>query len=230
LHFSVITVGRLMYIKVVLGDAFSLGFNLLTLSSLFDIFLAPCGIGIVRFTMDNSGGIMVDDTEQDDGIIELTQVVGENSSDAPGQDVIELTEIDTPEEEAEENDLGMDLDLDAGEADTDEPMLFDDSDVDFDLDMDEIVKTVSEKEDDVSEPALTMAPIDEEVIDEEAVPDIGSTITQEQMDAALERVIEKKFANKIEKILFEVIEKVLKKEIVDIRQRLQKDLDEIANS
>jgi len=118
---------------------------------------------MVRFAMDNYGGFMVDNTEQDDGIIELTQVVDEDSYDEPDQDIIELTDVNTQIEETKESDL-------------------------------------------------------------------ESTITREQVDAALERVIEKKFAVKIEKILFEVMEKVLEKEIADIRKRLQKDLDERANS
>lgn len=56
-----------------------------------------------------------------------------------------------------------------------------------------------------------------------------STLTREQLDAALERVIEKKFAGTIEKILFEVMEKVIEKEIADIRERLQKDLDDLGS-
>lgn len=61
-------------------------------------------------------------------------------------------------------------------------------------------------------------------------PVVGTAFTQEQVDAALERVIEKKFAGKIEKILFEVMEKVIEKEIADIRERLQKDLDKLGNA
>jgi hypothetical protein len=132
---------------------------------------------------------MVDDTEQDDGIIELTQVVSEDSSEGTDQEVIELLDMDTQQEETREDDLG--LDFDPGADKIDDSVLFDESDV---------------------------------------ASGIESSITQEQLDAALERVIEKKFSNKIEKILFEVIEKVLEKEVLDIRQRLQKDLDEIAGS
>ncbi len=122
----------------------------------------------------NYGGHMADNTEQDDGIIELTQAVEEDSYDAPDQDVIELT--------------------------------------------------------DMEEPVFEVAPIAKEPIAKESIAVIESNITQEQVDAALERVIEKKFAKKIEKILLEVMEKVLEKEIVDIRKRLQKDLNEIAIS
>jgi len=130
--------------------------------------------------MHNNGGFMVDNTEQDDGIIELTQVVGEDSSDASNQDVIELSDV--AQEETIENDLDLDLDLD----------LNSDSGA--------------------------------------FIPSLESAITQEQVDAALERVVEKKFAKIIEKSLLEVMEKVLEREIVDIRKRLQTDLDEIAIS
>ena len=65
---------------------------------------------------------MVDNTEQDDGIIELTQLVEEDLSDGSVQDLIELTDIHSqPEEmqvpEIEETDLGLELDLDDGQAD-----------------------------------------------------------------------------------------------------------------
>ena len=50
-------------------------------------------------------------------------------------------------------------------------------------------------------------------------------IDQEQIEAILERIIEEKFAGKIESILFEVIEKVIEKQIVEIKENLQKDLE-----
>ena len=56
------------------------------------------------------------------------------------------------------------------------------------------------------------------------------TISQEQLDAAVERVIEKKFAQHIEKILFEVTETIIKREIAEIKAGLQKDLDDIDNA
>ena len=46
----------------------------------------------------------------------------------------------------------------------------------------------------------------------------------------MERVVEKKFADKIETILFEVMEKVIEKEIKEIKESLQKDLDQIGNA
>ena len=64
----------------------------------------------------------------------------------------------------------------------------------------------------------------------EAVSPDTVTISQQQMEAALERVIEKKFSEKIDVILFDVMERVISKEIKEIRENLQKDLDQIGTS
>ena len=124
---------------------------------------------------------MVDRTEQDDEIIELTQVVEAELSDGPGQDVIELTDIHTQVEVAAQlEEISL------------EPVIDDDS---------------------APEPLVA----------------IESSISQEQLEAALERVIEKKIATIIEQNLGEVMEKVVEREIVGIRQRLQASLDEIVS-
>ncbi len=60
-------------------------------------------------------------------------------------------------------------------------------------------------------------------------PDL-SGMSMEQLEAAIERVVEKKFSRQIEKILFEITEKVIKKEIADIKEGLQRDLDDIDNA
>lgn len=49
------------------------------------------------------------------------------------------------------------------------------------------------------------------------------------LEAVLEKLIEKKFSGIIEKILFEVMEKVIKREIEDIKAGLKKDLDDIGD-
>ncbi|OGR21112.1 MAG: hypothetical protein A3J85_01940 [Desulfobacula sp. RIFOXYA12_FULL_46_16] len=54
--------------------------------------------------------------------------------------------------------------------------------------------------------------------------------TSEQLEAALEKVIEKQFADKIQTILFQVVERVIEREITEIRESLQKDLDQIENA
>ncbi len=64
---------------------------------------------------------------------------------------------------------------------------------------------------------------------EDVLPD-GYAVSQEQLEAALERIIEKKFSQKIEAILFDVMERVISREITEIRENLQKDLDQIGSS
>ncbi len=61
----------------------------------------------------------------------------------------------------------------------------------------------------------------------EGAPAQGLNLTPEQIDAALERVIEKQYADRIQTILFQVMEKVIEKEIAGIKESLQKDLDQI---
>ncbi len=165
---------------------------------------------------------MVDNTEQDDGIIELTQLVEEDLSDGSVQDLIELTDIHSqPEEmqvpEIEETDLGLELDLDDGQAATDDIILLEDRDVSFDSKVSD-----SKGSDSEGSGAAILVP--------DSSSSIESTITQEQVEAALERVIEKKFSAIIEQNLGEVMEKVLEREIANIRKRLQADLDEMVIS
>ncbi len=62
------------------------------------------------------------------------------------------------------------------------------------------------------------------------VPAAPEDIRLDDFEAALEKVIEKKFADKIETILFEVMERVIEKEIMQIRNSLQQDLDQIGKS
>jgi hypothetical protein len=137
---------------------------------------------------------MVDNTELDDGIIELTQLVEEDSSAGSDQEVIVLTDIQAQPEEIEET--GLELDLDDGKPPTDDILLLEESEV-------------------ASDPEGSFA---------------IESITPEQVEAALERVIEKKFAAIIEKSLVDVMEKVVEREIADIRKRLQADLDKMAIS
>jgi len=56
---------------------------------------------------------------------------------------------------------------------------------------------------------------------------IMPSLDRADIEALLEKIIEKKFSATIEKILFEVMEKVIKREIEDIKAGLKKDLDDI---
>lgn len=78
-----------------------------------------------------------------------------------------------------------------------------------------------------------------ELIDIDVAPDAPEghnvqpdepAVTQQQVEAALERIIEKKFSEKIDVILFDVMERVISREIREIRENLQKDLDQIGTS
>ena len=56
---------------------------------------------------------------------------------------------------------------------------------------------------------------------------IMPSLDRGDIEAVLEKLIERKFSATIEKILFEVMEKVIKREIEDIKAGLKKDLDDI---
>ena len=62
--------------------------------------------------------------------------------------------------------------------------------------------------------------------DEISLPDEIS-VSDEKIQTALERVIEKKFAQKIEPLLFETMERVILQEIQKIKTTLLKDMDRI---
>lgn len=62
--------------------------------------------------------------------------------------------------------------------------------------------------------------------DEISAPDEIS-VSDEKIETALERVIEKKFAEKIEPLLFETMERVILQEIQKIKTTLLKDMDRI---
>ncbi|MDD9304894.1 MAG: hypothetical protein HUK40_22175 [Desulfobacter sp.] len=114
--------------------------------------------------------------QDNDDIIELTEVVGDDSSDEADQNIIELTQI-VPGE----NDLAD---------------------------------------------SASSIPFDPEAQGKTALP----SVSQEEFEAALERVIEKKFSKTIEALLFETLEKVIQTEITQIKEGLQKDLDDIGSA
>jgi len=149
---------------------------------------------------------MGNDLEQEDEIIELTQVVDD--------DFLNVSEQDVQGQDALDHDA---LDHDTLDHDT--------------LDQEIIELTdIHTNTDEVQADEVQAEEPDDNDLDMESVLMGDSSISQEQVDAALERVIEKKFAEKIEKILFEVMERVIEKEVVDLKARLQKDLDEIGNT
>lgn len=56
---------------------------------------------------------------------------------------------------------------------------------------------------------------------------IMPSVDRGDIEAVLEKLIEKKFSETIERIIFEVMEKVIKREIEDIKAGLKKDLDDM---
>ncbi len=123
--------------------------------------------------------------DNDDEIIELTDLASDESSEGENQEIIELTEVDTGEDVSDPIDAPLTL-----EDDISDLGIGDDADKEVDL----------------------------------------PEVSQDAFEAALERVIEKKFSESIEKILFEVMEKVIQREIADIKTGLQKDLDDIGSA
>jgi hypothetical protein len=125
----------------------------------------------------------MDKTDED--IIELTDIVEEGLDPATQEDVIELTDI------VEEGAIDLGLDIVEEESVKGEENFEIEDEIDFnegfELEID--------------------SPVDDVPVDpiETIEPAWESSVSQEQIEAALERVIEKKFAEKIDPILFEVM-------------------------
>ncbi|WP_020586329.1 hypothetical protein [Desulfobacter curvatus] len=107
---------------------------------------------------------------------------------------------------------------------------------DYDDDIIELTDVITEesspKDQDVIE--LTQQSSDREALPSDDIllgrtdsENMAPSLDQGDIEAVLEKIIEKKFAGIIEKILFEVTEKVIKREIEDIKAGLKKDLDDI---
>lgn len=155
-----------------------------------------------------------DDT--DEQIIELTDIVTETPENKPDDGIIELTDIVGDKGAYRDLDIERQEDPKKGEA-------FDpENDISFEEDEDTIEPEpnfwVIEK-DDVEAVQKTEALASEQ----ETIQNVSQTM----IDAALERVIEKKFAGRIDSILFDVMERVIQREIEEIKVKLQKDFDQI---
>jgi hypothetical protein len=117
----------------------------------------------------------------------------------------------------------------AGETGKDDPIIElteiveDDADSDLPLheDIIELTDSDADAQDEVMEDIW-----EDPTLPEEDLPDMVPMSTQ-QLETALERVIERKFAEKIEPMLFEAMERVIAREIKKIKESLQKDLDQI---
>jgi len=142
-------------------------------------------------TTDWDDDILSED-ETDDDIIDLTDIITENSAAATQEDIIEL------EDETSSNE-------------------------DFEFESNDLIEDpIDNPADDPADDLMDDISIEQ---DQEIVSPQELSLPLEQLEAALERVIEKKFGDKIETLLFEVMEKVIEKEIAKIKESFQKELD-----
>nr|WP_320014696.1 hypothetical protein [uncultured Desulfobacter sp.] len=107
---------------------------------------------------------------------------------------------------------------------------------DYDDDIIELTEVFTEESSPKDQDVIELA---QEALDSEALlpedvslalkdgENIMPSLDRSDLEAVLEKFIEKKFSGIIEKILFEVMEKVIKREIEDIKAGLKKDLDDI---
>ncbi len=160
------------------------------------------------------------DSEDDGTFIELTEIAEDRSDSEDDESFIELTEI------AEDNGDDLGLDLDQEENDFVEGL-------DLQKKEEYVEESIEEIEEEIEDITIDLEDetnlSDKEIVSDEMDSSEELSISADQFEAALERVIEKKFADKIESILFEVMEKVIEKEISEIRESLQKDLDQIGD-
>lgn len=157
---------------------------------------------------------MLSDDETDSSIIELTDIVKDGSGHATQDAIIELTDI-------VEN---GDIDLDPDGIKEDGFKLEENFEIEDEISFNESLEL------ETGDPA-DADPIGDDSFEPEKFTESAAdlNVSQEQVAAALERVIEKKIADKIETILFEAMEKVIEKEIAGIKESLQKNLDQIGN-
>lgn len=133
-------------------------------------------------------------------------MVGETKQDDP---IIELTDVVEDGEDMEDI-----LSDDTFSEDEIPDGSFDDNAIEL-TDMEEVSDIEMDIEDIESEDPVQYDPSEE------------MPVSQEQIEAALERVIEKKFAQKIEPLLFDTMERVILQEIKKIKTALLKDMDRI---
>ncbi len=143
----------------------------------------------------------------DEKIVELTDIVDGEKMPPKQEDIIELTNIVEDDTAVLDMDSIKKDDFKSGEN------LEQEDDIPFKEDLE------LEQDDPVDE-----IPFEQYVA---TAPDLASRVTQEQLEAALERVIEKKFADKLDILLVEGMEKAIKKEIIEIKERLKKALDQM---
>jgi len=157
----------------------------------------------------------------DEKIVELTDIVDGEKLPPKQEDIIELTNI------VEDDDAVLDMDsikkddFKSGEnLEQEDNISFKEG---FELEQEDDIPFKEDLELEQDDP-VDEIPFEQYVA---TAPDLASRVTQEQLEAALERVIEKKFADKLDILLVEGMEKAIKKEIIEIKERLKKALDQM---
>ncbi len=174
----------------------------------------------------------------DNSIIELTDIADQNLDLSADGEMIDLTDIaenessdldlefeesglepESDDLEPESDDLEPEISIQAENEETEEIVLDD-----F---IDPEQRDESLKDSETGDNGLENERDSEiETGPEKSVP--GSlNVDREQIEAVLERVIEKKFGDRMDNLISDVMEKILKKQIIELKKSLLKDLDQL---
>ncbi len=177
----------------------------------------------------------LEETKGDEEIIDLLEAA-EEQKPVEDEPIIELIEEATEETKGDEEIVDL---IEAAEQinNIDEPVS-DTADTSQEFDIDEIDNNLIEETDDFTDELDTVAMMDEAMEDDitdslgielDSDEDISGDyfeadkISDEKIDAALERVIKKMFYEKIDRLLLQAIEKTVKMEIERLKKALLED-------
>jgi hypothetical protein len=158
----------------------------------------------------NSNGKNERDREE---VIDLTQVVNDQADD-----IIELDALVEAKDQQPQSEDDAIIELDAPVDDPDQPDSPDDDGV---IDLMDAVEAAPAANDD---PKAVDAP----VVEGDAAEPLPVDVSEAQLEAALERVIEKTYAMKIEQLILERVEKTVKREIEKIKKEILEDSDDMS--
>jgi len=158
----------------------------------------------------NSNGKNERDREE---VIDLTQVVNDQEDDIIELDA--LVEAKDQQLKSEDDEI---IELDAPVNDQDQPDSLDDSGV---IDLMDVVEPVPAAHDDLQA-------VDAPAVDGDAAEPLPVNVSEAQLEAALERVIEKTYAMKIEQLILQRVEKTVKREIEKIKKEILEDSDDMS--
>jgi hypothetical protein len=158
----------------------------------------------------NSNGKNERDGEE---VIDLTQVVNDQEDD-----IIELDAlVDSKDQQPQSEDDAI-IELDAPVDDPDQTVSPDDGGV---IDLMDAVEPGPTAHDDLKA-------VDAPVVGGDATEPLPVNVSEVQLEAALERVIEKTYAMKIEQLILQRIEKTVQREIEKIKKEILEDSDDMS--